>query len=120
MYNMAKNERSANNWTKLWNEYSSALEKWRQSFQSFQKANAEIQTKYGEVMQKAFNESSQTNMNQFLDSWKKAMDQAGLNAFKEFGENWQNVMDQSGMSQLKAYGEMMAKFAETWEKMWRK
>ena len=117
---MSKNEKSAKNWTKLWNEYTSALEKWRVSFQSLQKASSDVQTKYNEVMEKALNESSQSNMNQFLDSWKNAMNKSGLNALKQFGENWQKTMDQSGMGQLKTYGEMMTKFAETWEKMWRK
>ncbi len=117
---MSKNEKSAKDWSKLWNEYTAALEKWRLSFQSLQKAANEVQTKYNEVMEKAVNESSKNTMNQFFDSWKKAMNQSGLNAFKQFGENWQKTMDQSGMGQLKTYGEMMAKFAETWEKMWRK
>ena len=117
---MSKNEKSAKNWTKLWNEYTSSLEKWRVSFQSLQKASSDVQAKYNEVMEKALNESSQSTMNQFLDSWKNAMNKSGLNALKQFGENWQKTMDQSGMGQLKTYGEMMTKFAETWEKMWRK
>ena len=117
---MSKNEKSVKNWSKLWDEYTAAMEKWRTSFQSLQKASSDVQTKHNEVMQKAINESSQTNMNQFLDSWKKAMNESGLNALKQFGENWQKAMDQSGMDQLKTYGEMMTKFAETWEKMWRK
>jgi hypothetical protein len=117
---MSKNEKSVKDWNKLWNEYTTALDKWRLSFQSLQKASSEVQTKYNKVMEKAITESSQTTMNQFLDSWKKAMDKAGLNALKQFGENWQKAMDQSGMGQLKTYGEMMTKFAETWEKMWRK
>jgi len=117
---MSKNDKSVKDWSKLWNEYTAALEKWRTSFQSLQKASNEVQTKYSEAMQKAINESSQSTMNQFLDSWKKAMNESGLNALKQFGENWQNAMDQSGMGQLKTYGEMMTKFAETWEKMWRK
>lgn len=117
---MSKSKKSAKDWTKLWNEYTSALEKWRLSLQSLQKAGSEVQTKYNEVMEKAINESSQNTMNQFLDSWKKAMNQTGLNAFKQFGENWQKTMDKSGMGQLQTYGEMMTKFAETWEKMWRK
>ena len=117
---MSKNEKSVKDWNKLWNEYTGALEKWRVTFQSLQKAGSEVQTKYNEVMEKAINESSQTSLNQFLDSWKKGMDKAGLIALKQFGENWQKAMDQSGMGQLKTYGEMMTKFAETWEKMWRK
>jgi len=117
---MSKNEKSTKNWAKLWDEYTTALEKWRTSFQSLQKASNDVQTTYNEVMEKGLHESSQSNMNQFLDSWKNAMNQSGLNAFKQFGENWQKSMDQSGMGQLKTYGEMMAKFAETWEKMWRK
>ena len=117
---MSKNEKSVKNWSKLWNEYSAALEKCRVSFQSLQKASSEVQTKYNEAMEKAINESSQSTMNQFFDSWKKAMNQSGMNAFKQFGENWQKTMDQPGMTQLKTYGEMMTKFGETWEKMWRK
>jgi phage shock protein A len=117
---MSKNEKSTKNWDKLWNEYTTALEKWRVSFQSLQKTSSEVQTKYNEVMEKALHESSQSTMNQFLDSWKNAMNKSGLNALKQFGENWQKSMDQSGMGQLKTYGEMMTKFAETWEKMWRK
>jgi hypothetical protein len=117
---MSKNEKPTKNWAKLWNEYTMALEKWRISFQSLQKASNDVQTKYHEVMEKALHESSQSTMNQFLDSWKNAMNKSGLNALKQFGENWQKSMDQSGMDQLKTYGEMMTKFAETWEKMWRK
>jgi len=116
---MSKNEKSAKDWTKLWNEYTSALEKWRVSFQSLQKASNDVQAKYNEVMEKALHESNQSTINQFLDSWKNAMNKSGLNALKQFGENWQRTMDQSGMGQLKTYGEMMTKFAETWEKMWR-
>ncbi len=107
-------------WDKLWNEYSTLLKKWRQTFGSLQKVSKEIQVKYYEVMQKAINESSQNTMKEFTENWQKAMNQDGLNAFKQFGENWQKTMNQSGMGQLDTYGEMMSKFAETWQKMWRK
>jgi hypothetical protein len=117
---MSKNVKSGKNWTKLWNEYTAALEKWRVSFQSLQKAGNEVQAKYNEAMEKAIHESSQTSMNQFLDNWKNAMNKSGLNAFKQFGENWQKSLNQPGMDHLQTYGEMMTKFAETWEKMWRK
>ena len=117
---MSKNAKTGKDWTKLWNEYTEALEKWRVSFQSVQKAGNEVQTKYQEVMEKALRESSENSMSQFLDNWKNAMNKSGLNAFKEFGENWQKSLNQPGMDHLKTYGDMMTAFAETWEKMWRK
>jgi uncharacterized protein (DUF4415 family) len=104
----------------LWSEYTKSLKTWMQSFESLQKAGRDVQTKYNEVMKKAVSESSQKTMEEFTENWQRAMSQAASNAFKEFGDNWQKTMNQSGIEQLKTYGEMMNKFAETWQKMWRK
>jgi hypothetical protein len=107
-------------WDALWNEYTKSLKTWMQAFESLRKAGIDVQTKYNEVMKKALSESSKKTMNEFTENWQKAMGQAASNALKEFGNNWQKSMNQSGMEQLKTYGEMMNKFAETWQKMWRK
>ena len=106
-------------WDTLWNEYSNALEKWREVFETFQKSTTEMQEKYNEVMQKASTESSKDTMKEFGENWQKAMNDAGINAFKQFGESWQKAMNDSGMESVKSYGEMMNKFADTWKKTWR-
>ena len=116
---MAK-ESAPKDWDKIWVEYNKSLKGWMQAFEALQKASNDIQSKYNEVMTKALKESSEKTMNQFTENWQKGMSKAGLDTFKQFGDNWQNVMNQSGMEQLKSYGEMMNKFAETWQKMWRK
>ena len=113
------NPQSFGDWDTLWKEYSKALEKWREVFETFQKSTVEMQEKYNEVMGKASTESSKDTMKQFSDGWQKAMNEYNANAFKQFGENWQKAMNDSGMESVKAYGEMMNKFAETWQKMWR-
>lgn len=110
----------ANNWDSLWDEYTSLLKKWMQTFESLQKINMDIQAKYNEVMLKAVNESSEKTLKEFHENWQKSMNDIALNAFKQFGENWQKVTSESGMEQLKAYGELMNTFAQTWQKMWRK
>jgi hypothetical protein len=107
-------------WDVLWNEYTRSLKSWMQAFESLQKAGSDVQAKYNEVMKKAIKESSKKTMSDFTENWQKAMGHTASNAFKEFGDNWQKNMNQSGMEQLKTYGEMMNKFAETWQKMWRK
>ncbi len=112
-------ESSSNDWDKLWIEYNKSLKGWIQAFDSLQKAAAEVQSSYNDVMTKATKESSDKTMNLFAQNWQKSMADAGIYSFKQFGENWQNVMNQPGMEQLKAYGEMMQKFAETWQKMWK-
>jgi hypothetical protein len=114
---MSKN---AKDWDMLWAEYTKSLKAWMQEFESLRKAGNDVQTKYNEVMKKAMSESSQKTMKDFTENWQKTMSQAESNALKEFGDNWQKTMNQSGMEQLKTYGEMMDKFAETWQKMWRK
>jgi len=44
--------KSYGDWDTLWNEYSNALEKWREVFETFQKSTTEMQEKYNQVMQK--------------------------------------------------------------------
>ena len=107
-------------WDVLWNEYTKSLKSWMQAFESLQKAANNVQTKYNKVMKKAVGESSKKTMKDFTENWQKAMSTVASNAFEEFGENWQKTMNQSGIDQLKTYGEIMNKFADTWQKMWRK
>jgi len=112
--------KTVKDWDMLWNEYTKSLKTWMQTFESLRKAGMDVQTKYNEVMKKAMSESNQKTMKEFSENWQKTMTQTESNAFKEFGNNWQKTLNQSGMEQLKTYGEMMDKFAETWQKMWRK
>ena len=136
---MSENKMPQNEWENLWQEYTKVLEKWREVFDAFQKATAEMQKKYNEVMEKAANNSSKDTMKlfgenwlksmsqsgtdtfkQFSDYWEKAMNEYSSSAFKQFSENWQNSISQSGMESFKSYEEMVNKFAETWKNMWPK
>lgn len=113
-------EEQPKDWDKLWIEYNKSLKTWMQTFESLQKASNDVQSRYNDVMAKALKESSEKTLDQFTENWQKSMSEAGMNAFKQFGENWQKVLNQSGMDQLKTYGDVMNKFAETWQKTWRK
>jgi uncharacterized circularly permuted ATP-grasp superfamily protein len=72
-------------WDKMWTEFNKSLKSWMDSFESLQKANNEVQSKYNDVMAKAMKESSDKTLNQFTENWQKAMNQAGINAFKQYG-----------------------------------
>ncbi len=39
-----------NEWENLWQEYSKGLEKWKEVFETFQKATMDMQKKYNEVV----------------------------------------------------------------------
>ncbi len=136
---MSENKIPPNEWENLWQEYTKVLEKWREVFDAFQKATADMQKKYNEVMEKAASNSSKDTMKlfgenwqkslsqtgsdafkQFSDNWEKAMSEYSSNAFKQFSENWQKSISQSGMESFKSYEEMVNKFAETWKNMWPK
>ena len=111
---------AAKAWDDLWNAYSNTLERWNKAFESFQKASAEVQAQFKEVMDKAVKESSSETMQSFTENWQKAMNEAGVRAFKEFGDNWQKMLSSSNMEQIQTYGEMLNKFAQTWNDMWQK
>ena len=107
-------------WEKLWFDYNKSLKAWMGSFESLQRATDDVQAKYRDAMTKAVKESNEKTINKLLESWKKAMSDAGINVFKQFGDDWQKVLSQSSMYQVRTYGEAMSKFAETWQKMWKK
>ena len=107
-------------WDKLWIEYNKSLKTWMGAFESLQRATKDVQSKYSDVMTKALKDIGDKTMNQFTENWQKSMSDAGISAFKQFGDDWQKVLTQSGMYQVKTYGEAMNKFAETWQKMWKK
>ena len=56
MNSMSESEGQSNDWEKLWQDYSKSLENWKQLFESVQKANAEMQEKFNQVMEKAVKE----------------------------------------------------------------
>ncbi len=126
-------------WDSLYKEYAASLDTWKKAFDSFQKASADVQTKFNDVMQKAAQESSADTMKLFGQNWQKSLEESSMNSFKEFnllwqkameqstssayqdlGKSWQNSLFESGLQQTKAYGELMSKFGETWNNMWPK
>jgi len=112
--------RPPSDWDKMWFDYNKSLKAWLGAFESLQRATDDVQSKYRETMAKAMKTSSDKTMNQFIENWKKSMSEAGIEAYKQFGDDWQKVLSQSSMYQVKTYGEAMNKFAETWQKMWKK
>lgn len=107
-------------WDILWEQYTSLLKKWMQTFESLQQIGNEIQAKYNEVMLKAAGESSEKTLKEFYENWQKTMNDAALDAFKQLGYSWQKITNESAIKQLQTYGEIMNAFAQTWQKMWRK
>lgn len=113
-------KRKQNDWDTLWNQYSTLLKKWMETFESLQQVGNEIQAKYNEVMLKAASESSEKTLKEFYENWQKTMNDAAVEAFKRLGESWQKNTQESAIKQLQTYGEIMSAFAQTWQKMWRK
>lgn len=135
---MSKQDSNAE-WDSLWQEYTKSLDTWKSLFDQIQKANADMQSKFNDVWDKAASESSAETMKLFGENWQKAMNDVGLNSFKEFSENWttslndsnaavfkqftenwQKNLSSSGLEQMQIYGEMMKQFAKTWSSMWPK
>ena len=135
---MSKQDKTTE-WDSLWQEYTKSLDTWKSLFDQIQKANADMQSKFNDVWDKATSESSAETMKLFGENWQKAMVGVGLNSFKEFSENWskslndsntavfkqftencQKNLSSSGLEQMQIYGEMMKQFAETWSSMWPK
>ena len=135
---MSKQDKNAE-WDSLWQEYTKSLDTWKSLFDQIQKANADMQSKFNDVWDKATSESSTETMKLFGENWQKAMNDVGLNSFKEFSENWtkslndsnaavfkqftenwQKNLSSSGLEQMQIYSEMMKQFAETWSSMWPK
>ena len=135
---MSKQDKTTE-WDSLWQEYTKSLDTWKSLFDQIQKANADMQSKFNDVWDKATSESSAETMKLFGENWQKAMVGVGLNSFKEFSENWskslndsntavfkqftencQKNLSSSGLEQMQIYGELMKQFAETWSSMWPK
>jgi len=136
---MSEENKSGMNWDVIWKDYSTALAKWQEVFDLFQKTTSEMQTKYNEVLEKASSESSKDTMKLFGENWFKSMNPSGTEPFKQFGENWEKAMSEysgqafkqfsdswqktlndSALESMKTFEEMMNKFAETWKSMWPK
>ena len=140
MFYLVMSEQDKNaEWDSLWQEYTKSLDTWKSLFDQIQKANADMQSKFNDVWDKATSESSAETMKLFGENWQKAMNEVGMNSFKEFSENWtkslndsnvtvfkqfaenwQKNLSSSGLEHMQIYGEMMKQFAETWSSMWPK
>ncbi len=126
-------------WDSMWEEYVKSLENWKALCDQIQAATSDMQSRFNDVWEKAFRESSADTIKSFGENWQNAMNEAGMKPIKEFGdswqralnssntdvfkqfvENWQNSTTMSGFEQMTAYGEMMKKFADTWNSMWPK
>ncbi|WP_101476883.1 hypothetical protein [Candidatus Nitrosotalea bavarica] len=107
-------------WDKFWFDYNKSLKAWMGAFESLQRATNDVQSNYKDAMANALKDTNDKTVREFTENWKKSMSDAGINAFKQFGDDWQRILNQSSMYQVKTYGEAMNKFAETWQKMWKK
>ncbi len=72
-------------WEKLWEQYMNSYENWKQLFESFQKANTDMQQRFIDRMGKAAKEASPDTTKQFGENLQMTMNEAGKAAFKTFG-----------------------------------
>jgi|AP95_1055475.scaffolds.fasta_scaffold08003_8 hypothetical protein len=120
-----------------WKEYSSALVRWKLSFDLWRQAGNEAFVKYNHALKSS---GTNTLMPQMLaKEWKKQWMTAGNFEIKKFGHEWQNMLKESGLISVfeydnnwekfwntpwvdssKNYLEVMRQFTETWQNMWKK
>lgn len=115
-----------------WNEYNSAINKWKESLALWQKATSHALMKYHDVCQEALGTDTEL-LKKVSSSWEQTWQEIGpeyvkqqqkmfdnifketnLNSIKKFNEEWEKFLKSSGEDSIKSYQEAIKRFNEAW------
>lgn len=117
-----------------WEEYNSAINKWKESLALWQKATSYALMKYHDACQKALGSDTEL-LKKVSSSWEQTWQEIGpeyikqqqkmldnifketnLESIKKFNEEWEKFLKTSGEESIKSYQEAIKRFNEAWAK----
>ena len=118
---------------KVWTEYNTALNDWKESLAQWQKSTNETLMTYNNACQKAL-ESDSELLKKVTSSWEKTWEEIGpeyikqqtkmiesifketnIESINKFNEQWEKFLKTSGDDSIMAYQEAIKKFNQTWQ-----
>ena len=118
---------------KVWTEYNTALNDWKESLAQWQKSTNETLIAYHDACQKAL-ESDSELLKKVTSSWESTWEEIGpeyikqqsnmiknifketnIESIKKFNEQWEKFLKTSGDESIIAYQEAIKKFNQAWQ-----
>ena len=96
----------------LWSLYVNALETWKKTHESWQKAGQYALQQYSKAMNLALKESDLEQIKKYNDAWANTWNDVGQNPFKWYLKAWENMWKESGFVSSRTY-------VERWMNLWK-
>lgn len=115
-----------------WDEYNSAMNKWKEALTLWQTATSNALMKYHDACQEAVGTDTEL-LKKVSSSWEQTWQEIGpeyvkqqqkmfdnifketnLNSIKKFNEEWEKFLKTSGEESIKSYQEAIKRFNEAW------